>query len=197
MKVTTILLLPLSLSLSLAASGCATDDGSMDVAETPLAGTVGGQTWTFAMGQTDAFLSQDGDNFFAELYPTTFTTCGFSEPTGNHILASIPKVPGEYDMTLGRGMTFVVGDSQNLVTLQGKIIVDEVTPTLIKGGLAGSYDGQNSVTGQFALTVCPDMNLSAGPTAGELPSAKTDEELSARARAGRDALGEGWSRNAR
>ena len=169
----------------------------VEVAETPLAGTVGGQTWSFVAGQTDAFLSKDGDNFFAELYPATFTTCGFSEPSGNHLIVAIPKVPGEYDMGLGRNMTFVVGDSQNLVTLQGKIVVDEVTSTTIKGGLVGSYDGQNSVTGQFALTVCPDMNLSAGPATGELPSAKTDEGLPARTRNGDDVLGDSSRRDAR
>lgn len=175
-KLSASLVLSLSLSITAFASGCTTDDGSsMEVAETPLAGTIGGQTWTFAAGQTDSYLSKDSNNFFAELYPTTFSTCGFTQPSGNHLIVAIPKAPGEYDMDLGRNMTFVVGESQNLVTLQGKIVVDEVTATSIKGGLVGSYDGSNSVTGQFSLTVCPDMNLSAGPMGSSLPTTQFDE----------------------
>src|SRR5215218_1945648 len=123
-KLTTVLFLSLSLSLSLAA--CATDgDGaSQDIAESQLAGTVGGQTWAFAAGHTSAFLSEGEPDFFASLYPMTFTACGFSEPAGNHLIVAIPKTPGEYDMGLSRNMTFVVGESDNLVSFNGKIVVD-------------------------------------------------------------------------
>ena len=33
-------------------SACAADSGSADLKETPLAGTVGGKTWTFVAGDT-------------------------------------------------------------------------------------------------------------------------------------------------
>jgi len=39
-----------------------------------------------------------------------------------------PKSPGDYDMDLGRNMTFVAGD-RNLVSFDGRIVVDQVTPT--------------------------------------------------------------------
>lgn len=137
--------------------GCAGDDGSSaEINDTTMTGTVGGQTWTFAAGHTSAFLSEGEDNFFASLYPTAFTACGFSEPGGNHLIVGIPKTPGEYEMSLQRNMTFVVGDSQNLIATKGRIVVDEVTATTVKGGLVGTYDGQNEVNGRFEVTICPD-----------------------------------------
>jgi hypothetical protein len=137
--------------------GCATDDGDVpELSDQMLTGEVGGQTWTFAAGQTDAFLSEGEDDFFATLYPTTFTTCGFSEPGGDHLIVAIPKQPGEYEMSLSRNMTFVVGDSQNLIATQGKIVVDEVTDTTVKGGLVAAYDGSNEVNGRFEITICPE-----------------------------------------
>jgi hypothetical protein len=145
----------LSALLFVAAAGCSADSGSMDIDPTPLAGTVGGQTWTFAAGHTSAFLSEGEPDFFATLYPTTFTACGFSEPAGSHLIVAIPKAPGEYQMSLSRNMTFVV-DNDNLIAIDGKIVVDEVTATGVKGGLVASYDGANEVSGRFDVTICPE-----------------------------------------
>jgi len=136
--------------------GCAADGGSEDISTTTMSGKVGGQAWTFTAGHTSAFLSEGEPDFFASLYPAAFTACGFSEPAGNHLIVSIPKTPGEYEMSLSRNMTFVVGDSNNLIATNGAIIVDEVTATTVKGGLVGTYDGQNTVNGRFEVTICPD-----------------------------------------
>src|SRR3954469_7925138 len=125
-------------------SACAADPGSADLKDTPLAGTVGGQAWTFQAGDTDAFLSKDEPDFFATMYPAAFTACGFSQPAGDHLILSIPKTPGEYAMTLSRNMTLVVGND-NKIAVDGTIVVDEVTATSIKGGLVASFDSANSV----------------------------------------------------
>jgi hypothetical protein len=148
-----------ALLLSAALAGCATDDtgSSTDIAPTPLAGTVGGQAWTFQAGHTDGFLSKDEPDFFATMFPTTFTTCGFSEPSGNHLILSIPKTPGEYPMSLSRNMTFVVG-SDNKIAVNGMIRVDEVTATAVKGGIVASFDAQNEVNGTFEIPICPEDN---------------------------------------
>jgi hypothetical protein len=143
--------------LTAALVGCGTDHGpgEGDMSQT-LTGTVGGQAWTFAAGETNAFLSEGEDDFFAEFYPAAYTQCGFSAPSGNHLIVAIPKTPGDYPMGTSRNMTFVVGDSQNLISFDGRIIVDEVTPTGVKGGLVGSYDGQNQVNGAFELKICAE-----------------------------------------
>ncbi|HEY5946908.1 MAG TPA: hypothetical protein VIV40_15500 [Kofleriaceae bacterium] len=141
----------------MALGGCAADDGSTaEISNEMLTGSVGGQAWSFKAGHTSAFLSEGEPDFFATLYPATFTTCGFSEPGGNHLIVSIPKTVGEYEMSLSRNMTFVVGDSNNLIATKGRIVVDEVTATSVKGGLVSSYDGQNEVNGRFEVTICPD-----------------------------------------
>jgi hypothetical protein len=136
-------------------TACAADSGSADLKDTPLAGTVGGKTWTFVAGDTDAFLSKDEPDFFATLYPATFTACGFSQPAGDHLILSIPKTPGEYPMSLSRNMTFVVGDD-NKIAIDGTIVVDEVTATSIKGGLVGTFDSANTVNGRFEIPICAE-----------------------------------------
>lgn len=145
------------LALSFAAlAGCASD-GREDLVTTPLAGEVGGQAWTFVAGHTSAFLSEGEDDFFATLYAEQFTPCGFSEPTGPHLIVAIPKTPGDYDLSLSRNMTFVV-DSDNKISVDGRIVVDTVTADKVTGGLVSSYDGDNEVNGTFEVTVCPPDN---------------------------------------
>jgi hypothetical protein len=146
-------LLLAALALS-SATACSTDTGSMAIADSQLAGTVAGQSWSFQAGATNAFLSEGEDNFFAALYPSTFTACGFSEPSGPHLIVAIPKVAGDYDLDLHRNMTFVTQDNRNLVSLDGRIVVDEVTATHVVGGLHGVYDGDNEVNGRFDVTIC-------------------------------------------
>ena len=158
MKLKTAAIL-VGLTLSVGLVGCGTDDdgGSMTIEDAPLAGKVGGADWTFVAGDTSAFLSEGEDSYFTTMYPAQFTACGFSEPGGDHIIVGIPKTVGEYPMSLSRNMTFVVGD-QNLIGINGKIRVDEVTADKVKGGLVGSFDGDNQVSGTFEVTICPDEN---------------------------------------
>jgi hypothetical protein len=148
----------LLLAISLPLTACATDDSSSpstaEIDSTPVAGMVGGQSWTFVAGDTDAFLSDGEDTFFAALYPAQFTTCGFSEPSGDHLLISIPKTVGDYPMSLARNMTFVVGND-NKIAIDGHIRVDEVSATKIKGGIVSRFDDQNEINGTFEIPICP------------------------------------------
>jgi hypothetical protein len=146
----------LTVSLLAAATGCTISTDSMDISSSTLTGTVAGQSWSFKTGHTSAFLSEGEDDYFATLYPTAFTPCGISEPSGPHIIVAIPKVPGDYDMGFDHNMTFVGNDSTNKVAFDGRIVVDLATPTHVVGGLHGYYDGANEVNGQFDVTVCAD-----------------------------------------
>ena len=139
------------------ATGCSVSSATSldDIAATPLDGAVGGQTWTFSTGHTSGFLSEGKPEFFATLYPTAFTTCGFSEPSGSHLIVAIPKTPGDYEMGLSLNMTFVDG-SRNLVATNGRIVVDEVTETKVTGGLVAEYDSNNEVNGRFEVALCDD-----------------------------------------
>ncbi|MDQ3364168.1 MAG: hypothetical protein M3680_01890 [Myxococcota bacterium] len=143
-----------SLVVAVTAPACSSSS-SFEIAATPLAGEVGGQPWTLVLGHTSAFLSEGEDDFFATLYPTTFTACGFSEPGGAHLIVAIPKEPGDYELGLGLNMTFYDGET-NRVATNGRIVVDAVTATRVTGGLHAKYDDDNEVDGQFDVTICAD-----------------------------------------
>jgi hypothetical protein len=149
-----VLGLPLVLISALAPAGCSSSSDSEPIATTPLTGKVVGQSWTFQVGATDAFLSHD-DDFAATLYATPYTPCTTSEPTGPHLFVSVPKQPGVYKLTATRNITFALG-SDDLITLDGEIEVHEVTATHVTAGLRTRYDDGNDVNGQFELTVCPE-----------------------------------------
>lgn len=142
--------------LSVGATACTIEAGSdLDIDATNLSGYVAGQPWSFVAGHTSAFLSEGEDDFFATLYPSAFTPCGFSEPNTPHLIVAIPKTTGEFDMGLGLNMTFVDG-SDNLVSFDGRIRVDSISATSIKGGMAASYDLDNEVSGMFDVTICEE-----------------------------------------
>ncbi|MEO8842563.1 MAG: hypothetical protein ABI591_15750 [Kofleriaceae bacterium] len=150
-------LLGLAFLSALCFTGCTTDSGGdQTIDPTPLAGTVEGQPWTFTSGATDAFLSEGSDAFFANFYSVAYT-CNASNPSGPALIVGIPRVPGDYPMSLQRNMTFTSG-SDNKIAVDGLIHVDTVTATTITGGLVGTYDDQNTVSGQFTLTICPASN---------------------------------------
>jgi hypothetical protein len=148
--------------VSLTLTACTDDDGGggggggVTIVDTPLAGTVGGAPWTFATGETDAFLSQGEPDYFTSLYAESFTPCGFSPTSTNHLIVQLPMVPGEYPFSLSGGnMTFAIAPSDNLISFNGKIVIDEVTATTVTGGLYGRYNSANEVNGRFTATICP------------------------------------------
>jgi hypothetical protein len=145
-----------TLALALALAGCSASSDSEPIVTTPLAGKVGGQSWTFQIGATDAFLSRGDGDFVAVLHATSYTPCSTSEPTGPHLLVSVPKQPGVYPLSLMRNVTFVVNDSDNLISLDGEVEVHQVTATTVTAGLRTRRDDGNDVNGQFQLTVCPE-----------------------------------------
>jgi hypothetical protein len=138
----------------LLAAGC--DGGSTTISTQVLAGKIGGQPWTFVQGEADAFLSDDS-SYFVTLYGSSFTACAtFSAPYDeSHILISIPKTPGGYDLSLARNATFYVPPEDNLVATRGHVQIDESTATTITGGANITYDGDNTVDGQFQVSICP------------------------------------------
>lgn len=150
MKAFLLLLAPLALT-----TACTIETGPMDISSTQLSGYVDGQPWTLATGHTSAFLSEGENEFFATLYQTPFTPCGFSEPSGPHLIVSIPKTPGDYDMGFDLNMTFYTNNTNKIAT-EGRIVVDSVTSTRVTGGLHGVYDFDNEVDGRFDITICPD-----------------------------------------
>jgi hypothetical protein len=135
-------------------TACTTSSGSdMTIDPTPLAGTVSGLPWSLDAAATDAFLSENSTTYFANFYATAYK-CGDIEPSGPALIVAVPKQTGDYPMNLGQSMTFVNG-SDNKIAIDGRVEVDTVSATTLTGGLVGSYDDSNTVSGQFTLTICP------------------------------------------
>jgi hypothetical protein len=130
--------------------------GSPAIATTPLAGKIGGQAWSLMTGETDSFLSF-GSNLFAELYSDSFTACTgqTANPNGNYFIANIPMAVGDYSLGLDLTVTFVVGGSQNLVATSGHLVVSSVSSSTVTGGINVTYNSDNTLDGQFTITVCP------------------------------------------
>ncbi|HEY4056233.1 MAG TPA: hypothetical protein VGM39_06470 [Kofleriaceae bacterium] len=140
-------------------AACGSDP--VDVSSETMAGSINGEPFMFVAGETNAFLSEGDDGFFSDLYGAPYTSCGFSKPTGPHIIARVPMQPGDYTLSFQQNMTFTYADDdgeiQNLIGTHGRLIVDEVTTTSVSGRLHGIYDDDNDVDGAFVLSICPDQ----------------------------------------
>lgn len=139
--------------------GDGNDGSSFEISTSPLAGVLAGEPWTLATAETDAFLSADSNEFWVDLYAQSFTPCSQAAPfSENHLIASIPKAAGDYSLSLALNATFVIEGAQtdNLVATRGRIVVDEVTATLVRGGAYIEYDADDKVDGRFEATICPE-----------------------------------------
>jgi hypothetical protein len=122
-----------------------------------LSGKIGGAPWTFVAGETDSFLS-DEKSFFAELYADTIPTACQNGPSSgkNSLILNVPPQAGDYGLSLSLNATFVIDATQeNLGATRGRLRVDEVTDTSIRGGAHIVFDAANEVDGVFQLSVCP------------------------------------------
>jgi hypothetical protein len=157
-----VLACPLALACSSSgdkADGTSNSTDSTAIATTPLAGKVGGQPWTFVSGQTDAFLSDGEEDYTGVLTSEAATTCG-SFPDLSHLLLYLPRKTGTFPLGLNRIATFSIplgtSDYDNLGATKGRIVIDEVTASSIRGGAFVEYDANNSVNGQFQVAICAD-----------------------------------------
>jgi len=148
-------------ALCLLLAGCADDgdgdgSGSVTIADGKLAGKVGGASWALAGAQTEAFLS-DTTKFWVDLYSEAPSGC-LSQGSGSHVILSVPTKVGTYSLGLQLNGTFVLdnADQDNLVATKGAIRVDEITDTLIRGGVTLTFDAANTISGEFDATICPE-----------------------------------------
>jgi len=148
-------------ALCLLLAGCGDDGGDGDgggsasIASGNLTGKVGGMSWTLAGAQTDAFFS-DETEFWVDLYSAAPPACG-SSGAGSSVILTVPNKVGSYPLSFQRNGTFVLDNANqdNLVATEGSLRVDEITSTLVRGGVTMTYDAANSISGEFAATICP------------------------------------------
>jgi hypothetical protein len=144
------------MGLAVLAEGCGSGGGSTAISSQPLSGKIGGQPWTLATGETDSVLST-ASLYTVDAYAETFTACtGTASVTANAVFLNFPNAVGSYAVTLDLNQTFYVGaTNDNFVATSGEIVISEITATTITGGASFAYDADNSVNGQFAVTICP------------------------------------------
>jgi hypothetical protein len=152
--------------MGLVACGGGSSGGSAGgaISSAPLAGTINGQAWTFADGQTDHFLSQGSSTFFAILYdqaiPAT-STCMPGDPPGTtrSLILNIPMKVGQFPLSIAFNQTFSYAsgpnnDYQNDVATSGLLEVTDLSATMITGGVKMAFGAKDSVDGQFAISIC-------------------------------------------
>ena len=143
-------------SLSMVAALGACGETSYTITPQPLQGKINGEAFTFGFGATNSFLD-DPDSFFATMFQGAAPTdpCGFSSSGGaGHVIAGVPRTPGEYPMSLQRNITLAYGGSNNQIITDGLIRVDSVTATEVKGGLFADGGDKFTVDGEFTLKIC-------------------------------------------
>jgi hypothetical protein len=138
-------------------AACGGDGAPGTIAAVPLAGTIDGQPWTFVAGQTDAFLSESSDTFFATLFDKPFAApCDELQPQDatHSLILNIPKAVGRYALSLTLNQTFSYPEGQNDIATSGTLEVTELTATSLSGGVKMATGSRNSVEGQFMITIC-------------------------------------------
>lgn len=137
-------------------AGCGVG-GAIEISTAPMAGKMGGADWTLATAETNAALSSKSTYFFVTGYAETLVPCtsAGSAISGNLLIMNIPKATGDYALNTTLSETFYVANgSYNYVATRGRIVVDEITATTIRGGAHFQFDGDNVVDGQFAAQIC-------------------------------------------
>lgn len=149
-------LVSLGLSVGAGCGGGSGGSGAATISSQTLSGKVAGQPWTLMTGQTDAFFS-DADRYGVDAYSQAFTACTGTPPTGvDFLILNLPKTVGTYSLGLDLTETFsLASGNSNLAAASGRLVISAVSATTISGGANFAYDADNSVDGQFELTVCP------------------------------------------
>ena len=142
----------LGMGLAALAAGCGS--GSTVISSQPLSGKLGGQPWTFMTAETSYPTS---DRYWVDAHAESFTPCTGSAPfTADELLMNFPMAIGNYAVTLDLSQTFyIAATNDNLVATSGEIDITDITATTITGGAKFAYNADNSVDGQFQVTICP------------------------------------------
>jgi hypothetical protein len=139
------------------AGGCGSGGGSSTtISNLTLSGKFGGQPWTFVTGATNS-LQSTADRYWVDAYSESFTPCtGSASLNADDLILTLPTAVGSYPLSLDLNQTFYVASTgDNFVATRGEIVITEISATTITGGANITYDANNTVDGQFQMTICP------------------------------------------
>lgn len=136
------------------------DDKKYSFKDRDLSGKIGGSPWAYADGYSDISsgtasitltLAQDEEG----------CSIGFAE--GNQVFFDVPAETGLYLLkfdlsgsTDNQTVTLLEIDGfVNNIATEGAIEILSITETTITGRIDAHIDGDNTVNGNFAVTICP------------------------------------------
>jgi len=140
---------------SMLGAGCG---GSIEISDAPMSGHIGGVLWSFGSAETDNFPSSSSDPFVLSAYQEVVAPCtgAGAQVRSNRLFMTVPKAAGNYLLGNGLNETFFVQSTGfNYVATQGRIVVSQVTDTMLSGGGHFIFGGNNEVDGQFQAQICP------------------------------------------
>ena len=145
------------MGLAALAGGCGGGGGSTTISSQPLSGMIDGQPWTFMTGETNSSLST-ASQYWVDAYAESFTPCtGNASSTADELLLSLPTAAGDFRSPRNSPKPSIIPPRRTTTSAPAavQINVTAVTATTITGGARFAYDANNSVDGQFEVTICP------------------------------------------
>lgn len=152
-------------ALLLVGIGCGPGDEEeegYEVSSSDLTGDIAGESFAVGSGfASDPF--EDGE-YWIELHASEVDDpCDpFAYESEPHIIISTTPEPKDVGLSLSNNITFAYPDgdsSQNDISTQGRLIIDQANEETVKGGLYAifSSDGKShEVDGQFSVPFCAD-----------------------------------------
>lgn len=153
----------LASGLGACGGGGASGGAGAPIASQPLSGKIDGVPWTFVVGETDAFLSSTSTTFFTNLYDVPLDSpcaAGFPSASARALIFNIPMAVGSYQLSFANDLTATftykdaTGTYQNDIAISGQLDVVALTATTISGAARISIDANDSVEGQFQVSIC-------------------------------------------
>lgn len=143
----------LVLGVFLAAS-CGASDPAAGISSQPLSGKIGGRPWT---AMTAGTLGPPTKIYGVYIFGTALPPCRMPDDM-DEVILQVPDTVGSYDLDLTLAQSIIVGSiGQTLLTWKGKLVVESITATTVKGATKFEYDADNYVDGTFEATICPLM----------------------------------------
>ena len=118
----------------------------------PLAGNISGKPWTFLSGiaKVSATSGQVNLSFWSI---KESNACTFANGSMRQIKTTVAAKVGAYNIKDGQKIVFD-GSYEAIPAKKGKIVITKIEDGMIYGTLDISYDKENDVKGDFAVSLC-------------------------------------------
>lgn len=127
--------------------------GGPPISTRPLQGTIDNQPWSLVTAQTGS--QPNPAYFWIEAYAES-RSCGLSSKTTEPFVAlPVPKAVGDYVLDEHLAANFALPRGDVFVSTTGRVRIDEITATTIRGGATIIYSAKHQVDGQFEARICP------------------------------------------